>query len=105
MQITKCNIDLNNYVSFKKEDGTEEIIHKCIDLSASQWATALRNHFEGSGFNNPHDSNEVAVYINNAFPTKVGRTNLGYSVSEILIKTKWGNEENNKIDSRVYFEY
>ena len=104
VQLTTCNISLNNYVTFIEEGGTE-ITHKCINLSSNQFATALRNHFVSSGFINPHDSNEVAVYIDNTFPTKVGRTNLGYSGSEILVKTKWGNEENNKIDTRVYFEY
>ena len=105
VQITKCNIDLNDYVSFKKQSGTEEVIHKCIDLSASQWATALKNHFQGSGYKNPYDSNEYAAYIDNAFPTKIGRTNIGYSGSEILIKTKWGNEESNTLNSKVDFEY
>ena len=104
VQLTTCNIGLSNYVTFLKQDGTE-ITHQCINLSANQFATAFHDHFKASGFKNPYDSSEVAVRISNIFPTKVGRSNLGFSGSEILIKTLWGNEENNIIDTRVYFEY
>ena len=102
----KCTLEPKTYEDLVNSSKQKTSVD-CV--TENSWEHKFHNHFEGSGWVNPFNIVDRAVYMeyNDNIPSTLGQTNIRYFHNEnkITIKTRWGTEENETISNTIYKEF